>query len=420
MLVFKFGGASVKNADAVRNIAGILKEQKGNIIVVISAMGKTTNRLENVIDRFTAKDRNGLNSEIEELQKYHYEIIDDLFDDKDHPVYTDIAGLLKTLDRELEKEPSLNFDHDYDQIIGFGELLSTRIITHYLVSQKLKAEWKDIRYSIKTDNTYREARVNWEVTRELVNEHFHFGKSQILVTQGFLGSTLDNITTSLGREGSDYTGAILAYVLKVKKLVIWKDVPGVLNADPKWFDDTVLLPELSYRDAIELAYYGASVIHPKTIKPLQNKNISLHVKSFKNPEEKGTVISNVDYEKLVPSFIFKMDQVLIRIQPKDFSFIAEDNLQSIFGILSDNGVKINLMQNSALKFVICINNDKRKLPKIVDQLETDFKISYETGLELITIRYFDESTIERVMINKELILEHRDKQNIQLIVRDRG
>jgi aspartate kinase len=197
-------------------------------------------------------------------------------------------------------------------------------------------------------------------------------------------------------------------------------VPGVLNADPKWFDDTVLLPELSYRDAIELAYYGASVIHPKTIKPLQNKNINLHVKSFKNPEAEGTVISNVDYEKLVPSFIFKMEQVLIRISPEDFSFIAEDHLQTIFGILSENRVKINLMQNSALKFVICISNDKRKLPQIIDQLEEEFKVSYETGLELITIRYFDESTIERVMINKDLILEHRDKKNIQLIVRDRA
>ena len=344
-----------------------------------------------------------------------------MFDDKHHPVYADVKNMLTDLDRELSKEPSLSFDHDYDQIICFGELLSTKIITHYLQSQHIKAEWKDVRYSIKTNNAYREARVNWEKTKELAPKHFQFDKNRILVTQGFLGSTIDNITTTLGREGSDYTGAVLAHVLKAKKLVIWKDVPGVLNADPKWFDDTVLLDELSYRDAIELAYYGASVIHPKTIKPLQNKNINLHVKSFKNPEANGTVISNIDYEKLVPSFIFKIDQVLIRILPKDFSFIAEDHLQTIFGILSDNRVKINLMQNSALKFMICVNNDKRKIPAIVEQLEKNFKVSYETGLELITIRYFDESTIERVMINKDLILEHRDEKNIQLlVVRDRG
>ena len=410
----------MKNADAVRNIVGILKAHKGEIVVVVSAMGKTTNNLERIIDHFVNKNTEGLGTEVEILKSYHNEIIDDLFEDRKHPVYDDAAALLGDLDRELAKEPSLSFDHDYDQLICFGELLSTKIITHYLVSQGIKAEWKDVRYSVKTNNAYREARVNWETTKELAPKHFDFGKNRILVTQGFLGSTVDNITTTLGREGSDYTGAILAHVLKAKKLVIWKDVPGVLNADPKWFDDTVLLKDLSYRDAIELAYYGASVIHPKTIKPLQNKNINLHVKSFKNPDAEGTLISNVDYEKLVPSFIFKMDQVLIRILPKDFSFIAEDHLQTIFGILSENRVKINVMQNSALKFMICVNNDKRKVPAIVDQLEQNFKVSYETGLELITIRYFDESTIDRVMINKDLILEYRDEKNIQLVVRDRG
>ncbi len=420
MLIFKFGGASVKDAEGVKNIVGILKDQGRSIIVVISAMGKTTNNLERIIDDYVNKNGDNLALEVEMFKNYHLQIIDDLFGNKDHSVYMDIEKVFGELDRELDKEPSLNYDHDYDQIICFGELVSTKIITHYLQSHSVKAEWKDVRYSIKTNNAYREARVNWEVTRELVKEHFDFGKNQFLITQGFLGSTIDNITTTLGREGSDFTGAILAHVLKAKRLVIWKDVPGVLNADPKWFDETVLLSELSYLDAIELAYYGASIIHPKTIKPLQNKNISLHVKSFKNPKAEGTVISNVEYDKLVPSFIFKMDQVLIRISPKDFSFIAEDNLQTIFGILSENRVKINLMQNSALKFLICINNDKRKLPKIVDQLETDFKVSYETGMELITIRYFDESTIERVMINKELILEHRDKKNVQLIVRDQG
>lgn len=420
MLVFKFGGASVKNADAVRNIVGILKVHDSEIIVVVSAMGKTTNNLERIIDHFVNKKSDELAKEVDVLKAYHFEIIDDLFDNKDHPVYEDINNLLADLERELSKEPSLSFDHDYDQIICFGELLSTKIIAHYLQAQNLKAEWKDVRYAIKTNNSYREARVNWENTKELAPKHFQFDKNRIFVTQGFLGSTVDNITTTLGREGSDYTGAILAYVLKAEKLTIWKDVPGVLNADPKWFDDTVLLDEISYRDAIELAYYGASVIHPKTIKPLQNKNINLHVKSFKNPEARGTVISNVDYEKLVPSFIFKMDQVLIRILPKDFSFIAEDHLQTIFGILSENRVKINVMQNSALKFMICVNNDKRKVPAIVEQLQENFKVSYETGLELITIRYFDNSTIERVMINKDLILEHRDENNIQLVVRDRG
>jgi len=420
MLIFKFGGASVKNADAVRNIVGILKEHKGEIVVVISAMGKTTNNLERIIEHFVSKNQEGLEDEVEILKSYHLDIVNELFEDKKHKVYEDVANLFGDLDRELSKEPSLSFDHDYDQIICYGELLSTTIVASFLLKQGIKAAWKDVRFAIKTNNAYREARVDWDMTKELLPNHFDFGKNRILVTQGFLGSTVDNITTTLGREGSDYTGAILAHVLKAEKLVIWKDVPGVLNADPKWFDDTELLKELSYRDAIELAYYGASVIHPKTIKPLQNKNINLHVKSFKNPEAEGTVISNVDYEKLVPSFIFKMDQVLIRILPKDFSFIAEDHLQNIFGILSDNRVKINVMQNSALKFMICVNNDKRKVPAIVEELEQNFKVSYETGLELITIRYFDQSTIERVTINKDLILEYRDEKNIQLVVRDRG
>lgn len=420
MLVFKFGGASVKNAEAVRNVGKILKSHQEQIVVVISAMGKTTNNLEKVVERFVIKDSEGLKSEIDALRKYHFDITDELFEDKNHPVYGDLEKLFTELNILTNREPSLNFDHDYDQIICFGELLSTKIVAHYLQSQGMPAEWKDVRFSIKTNNTYREARVNWDITRELVTKHFKFGKNQMIVTQGFLGSTPDNITTTLGREGSDYTGAILAHVLRAEKLVIWKDVPGVLNADPKWFDDTVLLPELSYIDAIELAYYGASVIHPKTIKPLQNKNINLHVKSFLNPEAKGTVISNINYDKLVPSFIFKMDQVLIRISPEDFSFIAEDHLQNIFRILSENRVKINLMQNSALKFALCINNDKRKLPQIIEQLENEFKVSYETGLELITIRYFDQSTIDRVTINKDLILEYRDKKNIQLIVRDKG
>ncbi len=418
MIVFKFGGASVKDANAVRNMAGIIQNNGGNVLAVISAMGKTTNSLERMVEHFVQGETDELQREFAAIKKYHLDIIRGLFDREDHPVYADVNLQFAELERQTNKTPSMSYDHDYDQIICFGELLSTKIVAYYLQSQQMDAEWKDVRFSIKTNNSYREARVQWDITEELVNRHFQFGDHRVLVTQGFLGSTVDNITTTLGREGSDYTGAVLAHVLHAEKLVIWKDVPGVLNADPKWFDDTVLLSELSYRDAIELAYYGASIIHPKTIKPLQNKNIDLHVKSFIHPDSQGTVISNVDYEKLVPSFIFKIDQVLIRISPEDFSFIAEDNLQTIFGILSENRVKINLMQNSALRFTICVNNDERKLPKILEALREGFSVSYETGLELITIRYFDESTVARVMVNKELVLEHRGEMNIQLVVRN--
>jgi aspartate kinase len=278
----------------------------------------------------------------------------------------------------------------------------------------------DIRRSLKTSNQWREAKVDWELSTELVNKHFVFNGQQILITQGFLGSTINDQTTSLGREGSDYTAAILAYMLKAENVTIWKDVPGVLNADPKYFDDTILLDRLSYLDAIELAYFGTSVIHPKTIKPLQNKNINLYVKSFLDPDAPGTVVGNLNYDKLTPSFIFKMDQVLIRTSPLDFSFINENNLEEIFGILSKHGMKINLMQNSAISFLMIVNNDKRKLRLVTDELEEKFKVAYQTGLELVTIRYFDQSTIDRVMINKELIMEQRGLHNIELLIRDLG
>jgi aspartate kinase len=420
MLVFKFGGASVKSAEAVKNIANILKKYDENIVIVISAMGKTTNALERVVEFYASEDKKAARKELQSIRTYHFDIMEGLFPEKEHPVYGEINATFEELNDRLAKPPTLNYDFDYDQIVSYGELLSTRIVAQYVNTNGSTALWKDIRRSVKTDENYREGKVDWPLTEELMKNNFSFGENQFIVTQGFLGSTVNDMTTTLGREGSDYTAAIIAYVLRAEKVVIWKDVPGVLNADPKWFDDTVLLRQLSYLDAIELAYYGASVIHPKTIKPLRNKNINLYVKSFLHPDAEGTMIGNLSYDKLVPSFIFKMDQVLVRISPTDFSFINEDNLQVIFGILNKHGVKINLMQNSAIWFFICFNNDKRKLPQIIESLEKDFRVSYETGLELVTIRYFDEATIHRVTINKELILEHRGQQNIQLVVRDIG
>jgi aspartate kinase len=335
-------------------------------------------------------------------------------------VYQAVESLFGELEKRMTKPPTLNYDYDYDQLVCYGELLSTTIIHHYLNESGIKCLWKDIRRSLKTDNTWREAKIDWNLSTDLVNREFVFNGERILITQGFLGSTINDQSTSLGREGSDYTAAVLAHMLKIDEVTIWKDVPGVLNADPKYFDDTVLLDQLSYLDAIELAYYGTSVIHPKTIKPLQNKNISLHVKSFVDPDAPGTLVGNVTYNTLIPSFIFKMDQVLIRVSPLDFSFINENNLEEIFGILGKNGMKINLMQNSAISFKMIVNNDKRRLRAVIDELEEKFKLSYQTGLELVTIRYFDQSTIDRVMINKELILEQRGIQNIELLVRDLG
>jgi aspartate kinase len=421
MLVFKFGGASVKSAEAVRNIVEILQRfENEKIVVVVSAMGKTTNAIERIIENYAAGKNDSLKQEYKELKDYHLDIVNGLFKDKGHRVFADVEQLFAEMADRLAKEPTLNYDYDYDQLICFGELLSTTIIAHYLNNSKVSTRWMDIRRSLKTDNTWREAKIDWELSGRLVNENFAFNGERILITQGFLASTINNQSTSLGREGSDYTAAVLAFMLKADNVTIWKDVPGVLNADPKYFDDTILLEKLSYLDAIELAYFGTGVIHPKTIKPLQNKNINLYVKSFVDPEAPGTLVGNLSYDKLTPSFIFKMDQVLIRISPLDFSFINEGNLEEIFGIFSKHSLKINLMQNSAISFKMIVNNDKRKLRLVTDELEEKYKVAYQTGLELVTIRYFDQSTIDRVMINKELILEQRGLKNIELLIRDLG
>jgi len=421
MIIFKFGGASVKSAEAVRNIVDILNLYgKEEIVVVVSAMGKTTNALERIVENYAKGDTSGLEKEVGELKKYHLDIVNGLFDSEQHPVFPAVDRLFSELEERLVKPPTLNYDYDYDQLICYGELLSTTIIHHFLSESGVNNRWMDIRKYLKTDNTWREAVIDWELSTMLVNKHFVFNGERILITQGFLGSTINDQTTSLGREGSDYTAAVLAHMLRADSITIWKDVPGVLNADPKYFDDTILLDRLSYLDATELAYFGTGVIHPKTIKPLQNKNINLHVKSFLDPDAPGTLVGNLSYENLIPSFIFKMDQVLIRVSPLDFSFINENNLQEIFGILSTHGMKINLMQNSAISFKMIVNNDKRKLREVVDALEEKYKVAYQTGLELVTIRYFDQSTIDRVMINKELILEQRGMQNVELLIRDLG
>ncbi len=418
MKVFKFGGASVKSAEAVKNLTQIMKGYNENILVVVSAMGKTTNALEEIARLFFSEKSTAENYKA--LKDYHYGIVQELFPDKSNHVYTEMELVFEELLSVLKKQPSLSFDFDYDQIVSFGEIISTRIVAAYLNTSGIKVKFTDIRKYLKTDNTYREARIDWELSTGLVRKAFGFSDEKIYVTQGFIGSTINNLSTTLGREGSDYSAAILAYILDAESVTIWKDVPGVLNADPKWFDNTVRLEQLSYLDAIELSYYGATIIHPKTIKPLQNKNIKLHVKSFLNPHDGGTIIGDLSYESLIPCFIFKMDQVLIQISPLDFSFIAEENLKSIFGYFSRHGVKINLMQNSAISFQVCVNNDPSRVPNLLNELRKEFKVWYDTGRELVTIRYYDNSTIERVMVNKQLVLEQKSTRTIQLVVKDLG
>lgn len=420
MKVFKFGGASVKDAEAVKNVATILKQYPDqNIVVVLSAMGKTTNALERLTNAyfFSEENKKGETENaatiLEEIKKYHFDIIEQLFPDKNHSIYNEINNAFVELDWAIEEPPTHSYDHEYDQIVSIGEIVSTKIVNAYLNQAGIKSKWQDVRDFIQTDNTYRQGNVDWELTQRLSQT---LATSEgITVTQGFIGGTSENFTTTLGREGSDYTAAIIAFTSNAESVTIWKDVPGVLNADPKWFAETKKIEHLSYHDAIELAYYGATVIHPKTIKPLQNKKIPLYVKSFLNPKEAGTIINEDQSSLPLPCFIFKVDQVLISISPKDFSFIVEENFSAIYKLFAEKQVKINMMQNSAISFSVCIDNDANKLPDLIKTLQKEYRVLYNQNLELITIRYYDQATIDRVTVDKKVLLEVKSRYTVQLV-----
>ncbi len=418
MQVFKFGGASVKDAQAVKNVAEVLKKHALKpTVVVISAMGKTTNNLESLVKAYWNKS--GKSEEIlHQIKDFHFDILHQLFDNKNHPVYNELENTFVELNWIIEDEPTGSFNQEYDQIVSMGEVISTKIVSAYLNEIGLKNKWMDARGIIQTDNTYREGKVNYELSEELVKTHLlpQLVSSKIIITQGFIGGTSENFTTTLGREGSDYTAALLAYFTNAESVTIWKDVDGVLNADPKWFKNTRKIDELSYYDAIELTYYGATVIHPKTIKPLQNKNIPLYVKSFINPDKSGTVIHDGGKRLPIPGYIFKVDQILISIQPKDFSFIAEDNLSKIFELFSKYGLKIHVMQNSAINFTVCTDNDPQKTESLIGELQMQFKVLYNTGVELLTIRNYDQPTIEKLTENKSVLLELKSRNTAQLVM----
>lgn len=418
MQVFKFGGASVKDAEAVKNVAEILKKfATKETIVVVSAMGKTTNGLEELVNAFVNKTGD-TEAVLQKIKEYHFNILKDLFPNKEHTVYNDIENSFVEINWILEDEALPNYNQVYDQIVSMGEIISTKIIAAYLSEKGIKNKWLDARGIIQTDNTYREGKVNYELSEELVKSQLlpALNANKIIVTQGFIGGTSENFTTTLGREGSDYSAALLAYFTGAESVTIWKDVPGVLNADPKWFKNTKKIDELTYHDAIEFTYYGATVIHPKTIKPLQNKNIPLFVKSFLKPEDKGTVIHNSDKRVPIPSYIFKINQLLISIQPKDFSFIAEDNLSQIFDVFARHGSKIHLMQNSAISFSVCIDEEGLKTEQLITELQSEFKVLYNSGLELLTIRNYDQSTIDKLIENKTVLMEQRSRNTVQMVL----
>lgn len=419
MKVFKFGGASVKDAEGVKNLGTILKKYpKDKLVVVVSAMGKTTNALESLV---RAKDATEADKILSEIKKFHTNIFLDLFPGKKNPAFDIVDGELNNVKQIISLGKHSGFDEKYDQVVSVGELLSTYIVSAYLNEQKIENKWLDARDIISTDTNYREGTVDFDKTRKHAREIVipALDEKGIAIIQGFIGKTLTGNTTTLGREGSDYTSAILAYCLDAESVTIWKDVPGVLNADPKWFDNTIKIDHLSYQDAIELSYYGATVIHPKTIKPLQNKGIPLFVKSFLKPDDPGTRIDN-DFSQLpVPCFIFKVNQVLISVSPKDFSFIVEQNLSNIFTELAKYKVKANVIQNSALNFSICMDDDAEKVPGLIASLKENFRVLYNKNLELVTIRYYDQPTIDRVCTNKNILLEHKSRYTVQLVVQEK-
>jgi aspartate kinase len=417
MRIFKFGGASVKDAEGVRNVHSVLQTVGcEDVLLVISAMGKTTNALEVVIKNYFDKSPE-LQSSIQEVKKYHNQILLDLFEDDKNPVFTDVNSLFAELDHFINQNKSPNYNFVYDQIVSFGELISTTIVSHYMSFMGMKTQWIDVRNLIKTDNNYRDANVDWETTQKLIARDV---KKKILnVTQGFLGSDENNFTTTLGREGSDYSAAIFAYCLNAESVTIWKDVPGVMNADPRYFENAKLLNQISYREAIELAFYGATVIHPKTLQPLQKKEIPLFVKSFINPTLPGTCVSKgADLDPQLPCFILKKNQLLLSLSSIDFSFIMEENISEIFALLHQYKMKVSLIQNSAISFSVCIDDKFGNFNSLKSILSKKFKISYNENVSLFTIRHFDEKAAQIVEKNKVVLLKQVSRETMQIITKE--
>jgi aspartate kinase len=421
MKIFKFGGASVKDAAAVRNVAEIVSLYDGQkITIVVSAMGKTTNKLEEIVHALATKDRKIFMALVDDLLVFHETILGELFPERHYAVYAEMEAIFEALRLRFDQPFSDNYSFEYDQIVSIGEVLSSVILAAFLREKGFPAVWADARKLIRTDHLYQEGTVDWNKTASLIQEHFLplFSEVNIQVTQGFIGHTPEGFTTTLGREGSDYTAGIFAYCTNAESVTIWKDVPGMLNADPKYFENTVKLDQISFKEAIELSYYGASVIHPKTIKPLQNKDIPLYVKSFLDPTAPGTIIQkNSENDALIPSFIFKKDQVLFSFTTTNFSFIVEENLSDIFSRLAKINAKINLMQNSALDFSILIDRSKVDIHQVLELFKDTYSVKFNEGLTLITIRHYDQATIDRVTANKEIILEQKTRQTARIVVK---
>ncbi len=417
MRIFKFGGASVKDSEGIKNVFSVLeKVGHEDTLLVISAMGKTTNALETVIKNYFDKS-NELHASLQEVRKYHNQILMDLFEDEEHDVFYAVNSHFADLEYFIRSNKSPNYNFVYDQVVSYGEIVSTTIVSHYFNHAGLKNNWIDVRNFIKTDTTYRDANVDWQKTQQFISKGIK--KKALNITQGFLGSDENNFTTTLGREGSDYTAAIFAYCLNAESVTIWKDVPGVLNADPRYFENAVLLNQISYREAIELAFYGASVIHPKTLQPLQKKEIPLFVKSFVNPLLPGTCVSKgKDLEPLSPCFIVKKDQLLLSLSSIDFSFIMEENISEIFLLLHQFKIKTSLIQNSAISFSVCLEDKFGNFNEIKAILSKKFKVVYNENVSLYTIRHFNEKAAKIVELGKTVLVKQISRDTMQIVTKE--
>jgi aspartate kinase len=418
MKVFKFGGASVKDAAGVKNTAAIICSDPGQLIVVVSAMGKTTDALVEVTRNYFAGHIEVARTGISTMRDYHLKIVNDLFENGHEKLQNSIVEEFEALTKRVSIPPSLNYDFEYDQIVSTGEMVSTEIVATYLNHLGRVTKWIDAGHYIRTNDTWREGVIDWELTRRLLPQAIQFNENSVCLTQGFIGATNFNLTTTLGREGSDYTAAILANVMNAESVTIWKDVPGIMNADPHKYAKTYMLEKLSYREAVEMTYYGAKVIHPKTMKPLVEKLIPLYVKSFIHPEKSGSMICDIDHPmEYIPVFINKEDQVLITVLPKDFSFIAEESISNLYKIFSKFRMKVNLVQQSAMNFSLAIDRPERDFDLLIQALSDHFVVHYNDGLELLTIRYFTQDAVTESTKDRTIYVEQRTRKTVRFLLK---
>jgi len=418
MKVFKFGGASVKDAAGVRNLASILSGYDDMLVVVVSAMGKTTNGLEALTKNYFNGNREELLSDFNRLKKYHFDIFSDLLDCLINDEKFGIEAIFDQLESRLGHPPSLDYDFEYDQIVSFGEILSTKIISVYLNATGQFNQWVDIRHGLRTDATWREGNIDWSLSSGLIRSQFNFDQNRLYLTQGFIGATVTDQTTTLGREGSDYSAAIIANILNAQSVTIWKDVPGIMNADPNKFVATRKLDMLSYREAVEMTYYGAKVIHPKTMKPLVEKDIPLYVRSFSEPQEEGSVICRIDHiMNYFPLIISKEDLVLVTISPLDFSFIAEESISKIYRLFAQYRIKVDLVQQSAMNFSMAFDRPERGFDQLISELKKDFVVHYNDGLELLTIRYYTDEAISQMTGHRTVFVAQRTRTTARFLMK---